>query len=88
MSYQERKIIQPKVINHQAFEVWKDKASKACNNTWAVIYKSSETNLSEKRDPESVVFLEKCFTNFYLVIIVENAFIDGNFPNTVKGFID
>ena len=49
-----KEIIQPTVVDHHAFEIWKEEALKSFVDTWSVIYKG------EGGDAASAEFLEKC----------------------------
>ena len=35
-----KEIVQPTVVDHDAFEVWKNEALQAWSNTWGVIYQA------------------------------------------------
>jgi methylenetetrahydrofolate reductase (NADPH) len=49
-----KEIIQPTVVDHQAFKIWKDIAFKAWIDTWGVVYKAHE---GYDGDQESFNFL-------------------------------
>ena len=38
-----KEIVQPTVVDHQAFTIWKDEAFKAWVDTWALIYRAEKT---------------------------------------------
>lgn len=73
-----KEIIQPTVVDHQAFEIWKDEAFKSWVDTWAVIYSQEE----------SKNFLQKCFEDMYLVNIVDNDYIGGDLYANLLKFIE
>lgn len=50
-----KEIIQPTVVDHQAFLIWKNECFKSFSQTWAAIYKPTKTSAG---DEESVRFLE------------------------------
>ena len=50
-----KEIIQPTVVDHQAFSLWKNTAFDAWTSTWAQIYKPQK---DYDGDEESVRFLE------------------------------
>ena len=50
-----KEIVQPTVVDHHAFEIWKDEALKSFADTWSVIYKGEKG-----ADAASAEFLEKC----------------------------
>lgn len=81
--------MQPTVVDHDAFEVWKNEALQAWSNTWGIIYQS-QTDKDGKEtagSPESVTFLENCFKNFYVMNIVENDYIGGDLSKLMLDFI-
>ena len=73
-----KEIVQPTVVDHQAFEIWKDEAFKAWNETWAVIY----------TEDESKAFLKKCHDDMYLVNVVDNDFVAGDLYDNLLKFVE
>ena len=73
-----REVIQPTVVDHQAFLIWKNEALKCFIDTWATLYKPrTDKNGAVSGDEESINFLKGCSDNFYLINIVDNDFIEG-----------
>ena len=73
-----KEIVQPTVVDHQAFEIWKDEAFKAWNETWAVIY----------TEEESKAFLKSCHDDMYLVNVVDNDFVGGDLYDNLLKFVE
>lgn len=76
--FKSKEIIQPTVVDHQAFEIWKDEAFKAFTETWATIY----------TDEESKAFLKKCHEDMFLVNIVDNDYIEGDLCKNLLTFVE
>lgn len=76
--FKSKEIIQPTVVDHQAFEIWKDEAFKSWVETWGIIY----------TDEESKKFLQSCCDDMYLVNIVDNDFIEGDLYKNLLRFIE
>lgn len=76
--FKNKEIIQPTVVDHQAFEIWKDEAFKAWNETWAVIY----------TDEDSKAFLKKCHDDMFLINIVDNDYVEGNLTANLLTFVE
>jgi methylenetetrahydrofolate reductase (NADPH) len=76
--FKSKEIIQPTVVDHQAFQIWKEEAFRAWLDTWAVIYK----------DEESKDFLQKCHDDMFLVNIVDNDYIEGDLYANLLRFIE
>ena len=73
-----KEIVQPTVVDHQAFEIWKDEAFKAWNETWAVIY----------TEEDSKTFLKSCHDDMYLVNVVDNDFVEGDLCDNLLKFVE
>jgi methylenetetrahydrofolate reductase (NADPH) len=85
-----REVIQPTVVDHQAFMIWKNEALQAFVETWARIYQSSKGKDGTviEADEESILFLKECRDTFYLVNIVDNNYVDGDLSGIVGKFIE
>lgn len=85
-----REIIQPTVVDAEAFMIWKDEALNIFNNTWAVIYKDSKNDKGEDLagDEPSCKFLETCVENLFVVNIVENDYVSGDLNAVITEFIE
>mmetsp|Transcript_16525 Transcript_16525/g.28076 ORF Transcript_16525/g.28076 Transcript_16525/m.28076 type:complete len:131 (-) Transcript_16525:141-533(-) len=77
-----REIIQPTVVDHQAFEIWKNEVFRAWHDTWGAIYKG------EDGDEASLKFLDQCSNDLFLVNIVDNDFIEGDLSKILLDFVD
>jgi len=73
-----KEIIQPTVVDHNAFLIWKDEIFSQWLNPWAVTYGT---------ESESYHFLETCYNTFYLVNIVDNDYIGGDLNQVINDFI-
>lgn len=60
--FQGKEVIQPTVVDAEAFMIWKDEALNIFTNTWAVIYKPSKNDKDEDLagDAPSVEFMKHC----------------------------
>ena len=85
-----KEIVQPTVVDAEAFMIWKDEALKIFTNTWAVIYQSQKNEKGEEiaGDDASCEFMKKCTDSLYLVNIVENDYIGGDLNAVIKQFIE
>ena len=77
--FKAKEIIQPTVVDHQAFMIWKDEAFASWLDQWGVIYGV---------DSPQFLFLQRCRDNMYLMNVVDNDYIDGDLNNVIKTFID
>ena len=84
-----KEIIQPTVVDHQAFIIWKDECLNTFTNVWAPIYKPQVDKEGKLvgGDEASINFLQECEDSMYLVNIVDNDFIEGDLPNIMHTFI-
>jgi len=64
-----REIIQPTVFDPDTFLVWKDEAFLLWKTVWADTY---------EEDSHSYDLLESVFDTFYLVAIIDDAYVDGD----------
>ena len=57
--FQGKEVVQPTVVDAEAFMIWKEEALKIFNNTWAVIYKPGKNDKDEDLpgDEPSVAFM-------------------------------
>jgi methylenetetrahydrofolate reductase (NADPH) len=85
-----KEVVQPTVVDHQAFVIWKDEAFNAWVNTWALIYKGKKNKegVEEGVDQESIDFLTKCYNDMWLINIVDNDYIEGDLNKVISDFID
>ena len=88
--FQGKEVIQPTVVDADAFMIWKDEALNIFTNTWAVIYKPAKNDKDEDLpgDEPSVEFMKKCSEDLFVVNIVENDFVNGDLNKVVKDFIE
>lgn len=84
-----QEVMQPTVVDHQAFEIWKNEVFKVFMETWATIYKArTDKDKSEiPADEESIAFLQKCHDSLFLVNVVDNDFIGGDLNAIMEEFI-
>ena len=73
-----KEIIQPTVVDHNSFLVWKDEAFALWRSQWQSVYEPSS---------ESFKTIGDVYENFYLVNVVENDFINGNIFNLFNELI-
>jgi methylenetetrahydrofolate reductase (NADPH) len=73
-----KEVVQPTVVDHRAFVIWKDEIFQQWIDTWAVIYSP---------DSPSVEFLKRCHSSLYLVNVVHNDFITGDLDQVLNDFI-
>ncbi|KAN0053415.1 hypothetical protein ACTA71_009865 [Dictyostelium dimigraforme] len=64
-----KEIIQPTVVDHNSFMVWKDEAFALWETQWATTYTPSST---------SRTLIDSMINGYYLINIVDNNFINGN----------
>lgn len=86
-----KEVVQPTVVDHQAFKIWKDEAFKTWIDTWAKIYqpqKDKDGNETSPGSPESIAFLQKCHDELYLMNIVDNDYVEGDLAKVLSDFID
>jgi len=76
-----KQVIQPTIIDPVSFQVWKDEAYQIWISKWASIY---EEGISKQ-------LIENIYSNYYLVNIVDNDFVNGNIyevTNCLVGNLD
>ena len=85
-----KEIIQPTVVDHQAFVIWKDECFKGFSETWSAIYKPQRNKSGELEggDKDSADFLKKCSEEMWLVNIVDNDYIGGDLTKIMDQFIE
>jgi len=66
-----KEIVQPTVVDHDSFVVWKDEAFAIWKSSWLPIYNSPEKSSSRE-------FLDGVISSYYLVNMVENNYVNGN----------
>jgi len=64
-----REILQPTVVDIDSFLVWKDEAFALWKSQWASLYEERSSTRN---------FLDNIISNYYLVNVVDNNFVDGN----------
>lgn len=74
-----KEVIQPTVVDHNAFLIWKDEAFLSWVDQWGVIY---------GQETESYAFLKNIYDSFYLVNVVDNNFVNGNLNKVISDFIE
>lgn len=62
-------VLQPTVVDHEAFMVWKDEAFSLWLKNWAVIYEP---------DSRASALIHSVHDNYFLVSVVDNDFMHGN----------
>jgi methylenetetrahydrofolate reductase (NADPH) len=77
--FKAKEVIQPTVVDHTAFLIWKQEAFASWLDQWAVIYGF---------DTPQFHFLNKCHDSFYLVNVVDNDYITGDLNKVFLDFID
>lgn len=82
--------MQPTVVDHQAFLIWKDECLNTFKDIWAPIYTPTidkEGSLSGG-DEESINFLNQCTETLFLVNVVDNNYITGDLNKIILDFIE
>lgn len=74
-----KEVIQPTVVDHTTFKIWKDEAFSHWLDKWAIIY---------DKDSKSYEYLQTVHDSYYLLNVVENDFINGNLPAVINKFIE
>lgn len=74
-----KEVVQPTVVDHKAFVIWKDEIFLQWVDPWAVIYAPESPSAS---------FLKRCHDTLYLVNVVHNDFINGDLDKVLLEFID
>eukprot|EP01089_Gocevia_fonbrunei_P019339 TRINITY_DN6822_c0_g1_i2.p1 TRINITY_DN6822_c0_g1~~TRINITY_DN6822_c0_g1_i2.p1 ORF type:complete len:381 (-),score=95.39 TRINITY_DN6822_c0_g1_i2:4-1146(-) len=64
-----KEIIQPTVVDPDAFTVWKDESFGLWKSQWAKVYET---------DSDSQALINKIHDTYYLIAVVDNNFISGN----------
>jgi len=64
-----KEVIQPTVVDHNAFLIWKDEIFAQWLDPWAVSY--------EPASP-SAKFLQRCHDSLYLINVVHNDYVNGD----------
>eukprot|EP00750_Incisomonas_marina_P005199 INCI1379.1.p1 GENE.INCI1379.1~~INCI1379.1.p1 ORF type:complete len:648 (-),score=93.04 INCI1379.1:1328-3271(-) len=62
-------VLQPTVVDHEAFMVWKDEAFSLWLKNWAVIYEP---------DSRASALIHSVHDSYFLVSVVDNDFMHGN----------
>lgn len=85
-----KEIVQPTVVDAEAFIIWKDEALNIFTNTWGVIYKTLKNEKGEDilGDEASSEFMKKCSERLFVVNIVENDYVGGDLNTVIKQFIE
>jgi methylenetetrahydrofolate reductase (NADPH) len=77
--FKAKEIIQPTVVDHKAFLIWKQEAFASWLDHWGIIY---------GMDTPQFKYLESCLNSLYLVNVVDNDFINGDLQKIFLDFID
>ncbi|EGG23463.1 methylenetetrahydrofolate reductase [Cavenderia fasciculata] len=64
-----KEVVQPTVVDHSSFLVWKDEAFALWQSRWSSLY--DENSTSRK-------VLDEMIDNYYLINVVDNNFVNGN----------
>jgi methylenetetrahydrofolate reductase (NADPH) len=72
-------ILQPTVVDNEAFTIWKDEAFSHWCDIWGLIYGIGTP---------SYEFLKGVQETFYLINIVDNNYISGDLPSFIMNFIN
>ncbi|XP_047325264.1 probable methylenetetrahydrofolate reductase [Impatiens glandulifera] len=72
-----KEIIQPTVVDPASFVVWKDEAFEIWSRGWAKLY--------PEEDDSSKKLLEKVQSDYFLVCLVDNDYVDGDLFAAFKG---
>mmetsp|Transcript_20987 Transcript_20987/g.45966 ORF Transcript_20987/g.45966 Transcript_20987/m.45966 type:complete len:596 (-) Transcript_20987:433-2220(-) len=67
--YPGKEVVQPLVVDPQAFAAWKEEAFELWSSNWAGLYEA---------DSSSAAVLEGIKKSWYLVAVLDNDFINGN----------
>ncbi len=67
--FPDREIMQPTVVDHTSFMVWKDEAFGLWKSQWKSLHAEGST---------SAKIIDDIYNNYYLVTIIDNDFINGN----------
>jgi len=76
-----KEILQPTVVDPDAFVVWKNEAFALWETQWKAIFDKS-------KEEESTKILDSIQKNYYLVSVVDNDFINGNIWNVFDKVIN
>ena len=77
--FKAKEVIQPTVVDHKAFLIWKDEAFTSWIDNWGIIYGV---------DSPQFKFLLRCRDSMYLVNVVDNDYIEGDLNRVIMEFID
>lgn len=64
-----KEVLQPTIVDHESFMVWKDEAFSLWLKTWASIYES---------DSRSYSLIQNIHDTYFLVSVVDNDFMHGD----------
>ena len=73
-----KEVIQPTVVDHHAFQIWKDEAFAMWIDPWAILY---------GHESDSYAFLHRCYETMYLVNVVDNDYVKGDLDKVFAEFI-
>lgn len=84
-----KEVVQPTVVDHEAFLIWKDEAFKVWLDNWALIYQKHTVGEKElAAEEDSIKFLAECHDSLYLMNIVDNDFIESKLGSIMKKFVE
>jgi len=72
-------VVQPTIVDHRSFFIWKDEAFSHWIDRWAIIY---------GKDSKTYEYLQSVHDSYYLVNVVENDYINGDLSKILCNFID
>jgi methylenetetrahydrofolate reductase (NADPH) len=76
--FRNKEVIQPTVVDHQAFQIWKEEAFNIWLNTLMPIY---------EKDSESAKYIQNFHDTHFLINVVHNDYIQGDLNNILLQFI-
>lgn len=76
--FKNKEVIQPTVVDHQAFLIWKKEAFANWMDKWATVY---------EKDSDSFNLIKRVHDQCYLMNIVHNDYVQGDLNNVMLQFI-
>ena len=80
--FRNKEIVQPTVVDCQAFTIWAKEAFAKLVDTWATIYDPQDEDQAK-----SAAFLHHVHDTYFLMNVVHNDFISGDLSNVILTFI-
>lgn len=72
--FRNKEVIQPTVVDHQAFKLWGKQAFTTLMAKWAAIY---------DEESKSHNCIKQIYNSYYLMNIVHNDFVNGDLNNVM-----